>query len=531
MNQRTVEILDTTLRDGVQAAGVVFSLEDKIKLVRALDELGVSYIEAGNPFSNPKDAELFRFAREKLRLRHARLAAFGMTRRPGMRALDDPGLTALVESGAHIASIVGKASLSQVRDVLGVSPEENLSMIEDTARFLTGRGMSVFFDAEHFFDGYLEDAAYALSTLEAASRGGAARLVLCDTNGGTLPGEIAAAVRDVAGRFESPVAIHCHNDAGLATAATLAAVEAGATQVQGTINGYGERCGNANLCEVMPNLELKLGVRALPEGCLALLCDTARFISELANLNMDERTPYVGRNAFAHKGGMHIDGVLKRHDAFEHIDPQLVGNRRRLLVSEVAGRSALLTRLKKIAPELTRESEATARILETIKALEAEGYSFEDADGSLTLRILDALGRRPAFFRVLDFHVFSRPDPDPLNAQAYVKVSVGERVEITADEGDGPVNALDLALRKALSRFYPVLENMRLTDFKVRVVSGSGTASAVRVHIDSTDGKSVFSTVGVSTNVIEASFIALTDSIDCLLMHRQQGASAGGAST
>ena len=522
MEQRTVEVLDTTLRDGVQAAGVIFSLEDKLKLVRALDKLGVSYIEAGNPFSNPKDAELFRFAREKLHLKNARLAAFGMTRRAGLRAEEDAGLRALLESGAHIACIVGKASISQARDVVGVSPEENLAMIEDTARFLTENGMSVFFDAEHFFDGYREDPAYALSTLEAAARGGATRLSLCDTNGGTLPSAIHEVVQEVTSRFSVPVAIHCHNDAGLATAGTLAAVEAGAMQVQGTINGYGERCGNANLCEVLPDLELKMGLRALPEGNLSLLCDTARFISELANLNMDESMPYVGRNAFAHKGGMHIDGVLKRRDSFEHIDPKLVGNRRRLLISEVAGRSALLTRLRKVAPELTRESETTIRILENVKALEAEGYSFEDADGSLTLRILEALGRRPAFFKVLDFHVFSRPDPGPLNAQAYVKVSVDERVEITADEGDGPVNALDLALRKALSRFYPVLENMRLTDFKVRVVSASGTASAVRVRIDSTDGKNVFSTVGVSTNILEASFIALTDSIDCLLMHHAQ---------
>ena len=294
-------------------------------------------------------------------------------------------------------------------------------------------------------------------------------------------------------------------------------------QVQGTINGYGERCGNANLCEVIPNLELKMGLRALPEGSLPELLSIARFISELANLNMDEAMPYVGHNAFAHKGGMHIDGVLKNRRSFEHIDPALVGNRRRLLISEVAGRSALLTRLEKLAPELNRDSEETVRILETLKALEADGYSFEDADGSLTLRILGALGRRPAFFRVLDFHVFSRQASGPLNAQAYVKVLVGDRVEITADEGDGPVNALDLALRKALSRFYPVLGHMRLQDFKVRVVSGTGTASAVRVRIDSTDGETVFSTVGVSTNVIEASFIALSDSIDCLLMHKSAG--------
>ncbi|NLD58687.1 MAG: citramalate synthase [Clostridiales bacterium] len=523
MNARTVEILDTTLRDGVQSAGVVFSLEDKIKLVRALDSLGVRYIEAGNPFSNPKDAELFRFARDKLKLKNARLAAFGMTRRPGAAAEDDPGLRAILDSGAHIASIVGKSCAFQVREVLGKTLEENLRMIEDTVRFLTESGMAVFFDAEHFFDGYSDDPDYALETLRAAERGGAERLVLCDTNGGTLPGAVAGAVKRAVAEFRTPIAIHCHNDAGLATAATLLAVEAGAMQVQGTINGYGERCGNANLCEVIPNLELKMGLRALPEGSLPELLSIARFISELANLNMDEAMPYVGHNAFAHKGGMHIDGVLKNRRSFEHIDPALVGNRRRLLISEVAGRSALLTRLEKLAPELNRDSEETVRILETLKALEADGYSFEDADGSLTLRILGALGRRPAFFRVLDFHVFSRQASGPLNAQAYVKVLVGDRVEITADEGDGPVNALDLALRKALSRFYPVLGHMRLQDFKVRVVSGTGTASAVRVRIDSTDGETVFSTVGVSTNVIEASFIALSDSIDCLLMHKSAG--------
>ena len=520
MQLKTIEILDTTLRDGVQAAGVVFSLEDKIKLLRSLDDLGVSYIEAGNPFSNPKDMELFQFAREKLKLKNARLAAFGMTCRPGSSAGEDPGLRAMLQSGAHIASIVGKSCKFQVLQVLGKSPEENLRMIEDTVRFLTGEGMSVFFDAEHFFDGWKSEREYALETLRAARRGGASRLVLCDTNGGSLPEEIAQAVGQVVREFDVPVAIHCHNDAGLATAATLAAVSAGAMQVQGTINGYGERCGNANLCEVIPNLELKLGLRALPEGNLKKISAMARFISELANLNMDEGMPYVGNNAFAHKGGMHIDGVLKDHRTFEHIDPSLVGNHRRILISEVAGRSALMTKIKKFAPELTRESEKTQSILEKIKALEAEGYSFEDSEGSLTLRILEALGRRREFFCVLDFHVFSRQDSSPLNAQAYVKVAVGSKMEITADEGDGPVNALDLALRKALSRFYPVLGDMRLVDFKVRVVTDRGTASAVRVHISSTDGKSVFSTVGVSTNVIQASFIALTDSIECLLMHR-----------
>lgn len=517
---RKIEILDTTLRDGVQAAGVIFSLEDKIKLLRALDDLGVDYIEAGNPASNPKDLELFQYAREKMRLRRSRLCAFGMTRRSGTRAEDDPALKILLESGAHIASIVGKSSAMQVERVLGKTLEENLRMIEETVRFLTDRGMTVFFDAEHFFDGWKDNSGYALETLRAAARGGASRLVLCDTNGGTLNQEVFSVVGAVLGRVDVPVAIHCHNDSGLATAATLEAVRAGAVQVQGTINGYGERCGNANLCEVIPNLMLKMHLSVLPEDRLRAIAGLARFISELANRNLDDSMPYVGRNAFAHKGGLHIDGVLKDSTSFEHVDPARVGNRRRMLVSEFSGKSALMTRLSKIAPELTRESDETRRILDEIKKLEREGYSFEDAEGSLSLRILDALGKRPDYFRVVDFHVFSRQGENPSSAQAYVKVEVGGQVEITADEGVGPVNALDLALRKALSRFYPVLSGMRLADFKVRVVATYGSASVVRVHIDSTDGESVFSTVGVSTNVIEASFIALTDSIDCLLMHR-----------
>lgn len=517
-----IEILDTTLRDGAQGEGVVFSLTDKLKLIRALDALGVDYIEAGNPGSNPKDMELFRFAAQELCLRHARLAAFGMTRRPGMKAGEEASLRAIAESGAHVASLVGKSDVRQVLEIVGTSRQENLRMIGDSVEELARQGMSVFFDAEHFFDGWGRDAQYAMETLLTAERAGAARLVLCDTNGGTMPEDLARIVAEVKGRVGVPVGIHCHNDCGLATAGTLRAVSAGAMQVQGTINGYGERCGNANLCEVLPNLALKMKMQVLPQGKISELAPTARLFSEVANLKMNERMPYVGRSAFAHKGGMHIDGVMKDHASFEHVEPEAVGNSRRILVSEVAGRSALMTKLRALAPELTRESATTRGILEHIKALEAEGYSFEDADGSLTLRILGALGKRREFFKVLDFHVFSRKPESPRNAQAYVKIAVEGQEEITADEGDGPVNALDRALRKALSRFYPVLNGMRLIDFKVRVVDVDGTASSVRVHIDSTDGSSVFSTVGVSSNIIEAAFVALTDSIECLLSAREE---------
>lgn len=518
-----VEVLDTTLRDGAQGEGVSFSLEDKLKVIRALDELGVDYIEAGNPASNPKDRQLFEYAGEHLRLKRAHLVAFGSTCRVDARAGEDAGLQALARSGARVVSVFGKSSALHVREVLRASRAENLRLIEDSVGFLAGQGLQVFFDAEHFFDGYREDPGYALDTLLAAQRGGAARLVLCDTNGGSLPDDVREITRAAAGRVALPLAIHCHDDAGLATACTLMGVLGGASQVQGTINGYGERCGNANLCAVLPNLAFKLHRNVLTPGGLSQLCATARLLSEVANLMMNEHSPYVGNSAFAHKGGMHIDGMLKDERAYEHLSPELVGNRRRFLVSEMAGRGALLSRLTHLAPELDKHSEETGRIMDELKRLEAEGYTFEDSDSSLELRVMGALGRRRRFFEVLDFHVVSRKPDGPLNAQAYVKVAVEGRQEITADEGDGPVNALDLALRKALRVFYPCLNAMRLVDFKVRVINSCGTASSVRVHIESTDGSHVWSTVGVSSNVIEASFIALSDSIEYMLLNETRG--------
>ncbi len=518
MELERIEILDTTLRDGAQGEGVSFSVQDKLKVIAVLDALGVTYIEAGNPFASPRDAELFAYAAAHPLCRKAELAAFGATCRAHVKAEEDAGLRALVESRAKVISLFGKSSRFHVDCVLKVSPEENLRIIRDSVSFLKKAGRRVFFDAEHFFDGWQADPAYAMETLMAAQSAGAERLVLCDTNGGTMPDVIERITREVCVKASVPVAIHCHNDSGLATACSMYGVKGGAMQVQGTINGLGERCGNANLCEVIPNLMLKMGRKCLTDEELEHLTSAARTISEIANLRMNRKSPYVGKAAFTHKGGMHIDGMLKDTRTFEHIEPEKVGNQRRFLVSEMAGRGALMTRLKHVAPDIKKDSPEAAAIMERLKALEADGYTFEDADGSLALRILGALNRRRVFFDILDFHVVSRKPEDSLNAQAYVKVRVGDQVYITADEGDGPINALDCAVRKALARFYPSIESMKLIDFKVRVISEAGTASKVRVHMESAGGGKTWSTVGVSGNIIEASFIALTDSIEYMLM-------------
>lgn len=518
MKAGRIEILDTTLRDGAQGEGVSFSVPDKLKIIAALDEMGVDYIEAGNPFASPRDAELFRYAAARSVCKKAVLVAFGATCRAYTEAEADAGLQALVASGAEVISLFGKGSRFQVESVLKVSPEENLRMIRESVKYLVEKGMRVFFDAEHFFDGWKADSSYSLSVLLAAQEAGAERLALCDTNGGTLPNDVERIVREARAKTNVPLAIHCHNDSGLATACTMYGIMGGAIQAQGTVNGLGERCGNANLCEVIPNVALKMGLECLDDGALGLLTRTARVVNEIANMNMNEKSPYVGRSAFTHKGGMHIDGMLKDSHSFEHIEPERVGNHRRFLVSEMAGRGALTTRLQTIAPDIHKDSPEASIIMERLKSLEADGYTFEDADGSLALRILGALNRRKRYFDVLDFHVVSRKPEGRLNAQAYVKVRVGDQVEITADEGDGPVNALDCAVRKALSRFYPCIEEMRLVDFKVRVISEDGTASRVRVHMESAGGGKTWSTVGVSGNIIEASFIALTDSIEYMLM-------------
>ena len=520
-----LELLDTTLRDGAQAEGVGLSLDDKIKIAAALDGLGVPLIEGGNPASNPKDAQFFAEYQKAPFLKSARLCAFGSTIRAGKSPEEDEGLQALMASGAEVVTIFGKSSLTHVTQVLRCAPEENLRMIRESVSYLSQHGRRVYFDAEHFFDGFALDRAYAMRCLQAAKEGGASCLVLCDTNGGALPGPAAETVKAVLNAFPLPVGVHCHNDCGLAVANTLVCVQAGAGHVQGTMGGVGERCGNANLCTLIPLLQLKLRIPVIPEESMESLTHCARYIAEIMNLAPQERDPFVGHSAFAHKGGMHIDGVIKHSAAFEHLAPEKVGNHRRFLMSEQAGRAGVLARLKSIAPDVTRDSPEMKLLMDKLKEKEFRGYAYENADASFALMALDILGRRKRFYQVKDYHVLSgRPQnaADPrFSAQAYIKISVSGREEINAAEGDGPVNALDIALRKALAVFYPRIQSMRLKDFKVRVLDSGGTASTVRVSIESTDGRHVWSTVGVSTNIIQACMRALTDSVDYFFTYYQ----------
>lgn len=529
-----VTVLDTTLRDGAQAEGVGFSLDDKRKITHALDDLGIALIEAGNPAANPKDAAFFNQRRELGEMKNAALVAFGATMRPGERPERNGGLQALLSSGAEYLSLFGKCSLLHVREVLRCPEEENLRMIRESVAFLSRRGRKVLFDAEHFFDGYALDAVYAMRCLEAALEGGAAWLVLCDTNGGSLPWQVARGVEQMRLRFpDAHIGIHCHNDCGLAVACSLAAVESGAEMVQGTMGGIGERCGNADLCTLLPLLELKLGKPCLPEKRLPMLTHIARYVTEVMNLSPNDRAPFVGHAAFAHKGGMHIDGVMKEPSTFEQVPPESVGNQRRFLVSDQSGRAGIYARLSKVLPDVKRDSPEMARVLARLKQKEFKGYTYENAEGSFALMALDTLGRRPRFFEVRDFHVLCNRPQNAQNleksAQAYIKVQVDGREGINAAEGDGPVNALDLALRKTLADFYPCIHEMRLKDFKVRVLDSGGTASTVRVTIESTDGDHIWSTVGVSSNIIQACFKALVDSVDYMLTYYGHVAAAENA--
>ncbi|MEW4567686.1 citramalate synthase [Tautonia sp. JC769] len=524
-----IAIYDTTLRDGSQGEGVNFSLQDKLLITRRLDELGIDYIEGGYPLSNPKDEAYFRAVRD-LDLEHARVAAFGMTRRRDIAAEDDPGMKALAGAGSPVITVVGKSWDLHAREVLGVSLEENLRMIADSVAFLgaAAHGPEVVYDAEHFFDGYRKNPDYALDTIRAAAEAGAAWIVLCDTNGGTLPEQIAEAIDAVRSVTSVPLGIHTHNDGELAVANTLAAIRRGATQVQGTINGIGERCGNVDLCSVIANLSLKYeGYELLRPGSLTRLTEVSRYVYELANLNFRNGQPFVGASAFAHKGGMHVHGIRKVVHSYEHIDPSLVGNERRVLVSELSGRSNIAEKLAEHG--LEQDSALMARVLSRVQDLENEGYQFEAAEATFVLLVEKEAGRYRNWFERLHYHVSveARDGGEPIT-EATVKLRVGETTEHTVSEGDGPVNALDGALRKALESHFPTLREMSLMDYKVRVINArAGTAARVRVVIESRDKDSVWGTVGVSENVIEASWLALVDAFDHkLAKDARQSASA-----
>lgn len=517
------EIFDSTLRDGAQSEGVSFSVQDKLNIVKALDDFGISYIEAGNPASNPKDMEFF----EKLKgvkLLNAKICAFGSTRRKFSKTENDDGVRALLDAETPVVAIFGKAWELHIKEVLDISAEENAAMVGDTVRFFKERGKEVIFDAEHFFDGYKADKNCAMGVLKAAADAGADVLSLCDTNGGALPFEIFDITKEVVSAYPNKrIAIHAHNDADCAVANSLMAVKAGAKQVQGTFIGIGERCGNADLSAVIPDLKFKMDIDSVG-GRLSELTNTVRGIYEICNLIMPSNKPYTGASAFAHKGGMHIDGVEKCCRSFEHICPDEVGNKRRFLMSEMSGRTTVLSKLGAIAPELGKNSPETKTILERVKELEHDGYQFESADASIELTVLNILNKFRPHFK-LQMYKTSGEYPAPegeLSAYALVKIAVDGKAETAASVGNGPVNALDLALRKALVVFYPDLKAVRLTDYKVRVLSGdNATGAAVRVLIENTDGKHVWTTVGVSTDIIEASRIALVDAMEYYLFKRE----------
>lgn len=522
----TVHIFDSTLRDGAQGEGISFSVQDKLHIVRALDSLGVTFIEAGNPGSNPKDLEFFGELK-KIKLQNAAIVAFGATRRKDLAVEDDANLASLLSADTEWVCVFGKTWDFQVAEILRASLEENLAMIRDTVRYLAGKGRRVLYDAEHFFDGYKSNPEYAMKTLQAAVEGGALCLILCDTNGGMLPDAVRDITERVKSAFNIPVGIHCHNDSGMAVANSVLSVQGGATQVQGTLLGFGERTGNANLSTIIATLELKLGIRCLPEGKLEDLTQYARKIAEISNIAIENGMPYVGHNAFAHKAGMHIDAVTKNSTAYEHVPPSSVGNSRTFLMSEVAGRSMIIEKIRKFDPAITKDSPVASSIVARVKELEHQGYQFEGAEGTFELLVRKNLGKYTPFFNLHYYKIIgeqARSDGG-CTAFAQIKIDVADDVEIMAGEGDGPVHALDCALRKALERFYPQVKEIRLTDFKVRVLdSKSATAAKVRVLIESADGEESWTTVGVSTDLIEASWIALVDSFEFKLIRDQEKA-------
>lgn len=543
---RRIDIYDTTLRDGSQGEGVNFSLQDKLQITQKLDAVGIDYIEGGYPLSNPKDVEYFQRVRD-LPLAHAKVVSFGMTRRKGCGAEDDTCMQALRDARTPVCTVVGKTSDLHVYEVLRVDEAENLAMIRDSVAFLKAEGRTVFYDAEHFFDGFRANPEFALKTVKAAEESGAAIIVLCDTNGGRMPEEIAAAVAAVRKELRIPVGIHCHNDCELAIANSLAAVDQGAVQVQGTINGIGERCGNADLISVMANLAVKKGYHVLKNDGVQHLTELSRYVYEIANMNFRSGQPFVGASAFAHKGGMHVHAVSRLASSYEHISPETVGNERRFLVSELSGRSNIVAKTDKY--RLSHDQALMTRILNRVQDLENEGYQFEAAEASFDLLVRKEAGQYQPAFELLHYHVtvsrddivtraadYSEPLPpielapgqDVVEACGYleerlrlhsteatIKLKVNDSLEHVVAEGDGPVNALDTALRKALGKAYPNLKQMHLVDYKVRVINSTeGTAAKVRVVIESRDDADIWSTVGVSENIIEASWLALVDSVE-----------------
>jgi 2-isopropylmalate synthase len=519
-----VKVYDTTLRDGTQAEDISFSVEDKLRITQRLDELGIHYIEGGWPGSNPRDVQYFHEV-QNIPLASAKIVAFGSTARKGVNPDKDANIRALLDAKTEVITIVGKSWDIHPLTAMNISLEENVELIVKSITFLKRHVHEVIFDAEHFFDGFKGNKEYALSTIKAATEAGADCIVLCDTNGGTLPFEIEEIIREVKSSITIPLGIHIHNDTELAVANTIVAVKAGVAHIQGTINGHGERCGNANLCSIIPNLQLKMGIRCLSDDRLTKLKEVSRFVSELANLPHNKHQPYVGDSAFAHKGGLHVSAIRKNPLTYEHIKPELVGNTQRILISDLSGESNVLAKAEEFNIKLEKGDPITKKIVTALKELENQGYQFEGAEGSFELLIKKAVGRHKKFFDLLGFRVIveKRGDDSPSLAEATIMVKVGDRVEHTAAEGNGPVNALDNALRKALEKFYPGLAEVRLIDYKVRVLSAQeGTGANTRVLIESWDGRTRWGTVGVSENIIQASWLALVDSIDYKLLKEEE---------
>lgn len=522
---KKVIVYDTTLRDGAQGEGISFSLPAKIRIARCLDEFGIDYVEGGFAASNPKDMAFFD-EMKKVKLKHAKLAAFGSTRRASLPAAQDPGLAAILQTGAPVATIFGKSWLLHVEKVLKTTPEENLKMIADSVRYLKKHGKETIYDAEHFFDGYRDDPDYALRTLAAAADAGADALVLCDTNGGRLTSEVLAIASEVARRFpKARLGIHTHNDAELAVANSLAAVEAGATMVQGTINGYGERTGNANLCSIIPALALKMGAKLACGPQLKKLRSVSLLVDEIADQRPAKSRPFVGESAFAHKAGMHVDAVSKVSRSFEHVDPESVGNERRILMSELSGASNVRLKTGEMGLVFQKDSPAVKDILRKLEHLEQNGYAFESADASFKLLVQKVLKKHVPFFELQGFSVVvqKKDAASKATTTATIKVRVKGKTELTAGEGDGPVDALNDALRKVLHRFYPAIDSVVLQDYHVRILNPeTATQATTRVLIDSTDGRERWGTVGVSENIIEASWEALVDSVEYKLFLDEQ---------